>query len=675
MYLKIDNKMNKKMIFTRWSRKANSAFLSLGKTIKIAVLSAGYFLLNAFNTVAQTDTIKIQDITISAYKTPVSFANAARVINMVSSEEISEAPLTSVQDALKSVMNVDLRERGVYGVQTDLNIRGGSFEQNVVLINGVKMTDPQTGHFQMNLPIDLIDVDRIELLLGASSSLYGNNAFSGAVNFITGNDHENHVQTSFIAGEYGLFSGNLSASLSTQKFKNYFSVSKKVSDGYVKNTDFDILNLFYKGKLITKAGQLQMQAGFLDKSFGAFNFYTPRFPDQYEQNKTWMANLKFFSEGASKISPSVYWRRNFDRFELFRYEPASWYTNHNYHITDVYGTEMTGQISTGSGKLGFGMDWNTEAILSNVLGDVLDNEKDIPGVDSAKFTHGKTRQNLNLSFEEQIKLGKFNASIHLLTNYNTMFDWNFYPGLDLSFSLNNKLKLIASANWSGRVPSYTELYYSGGDSEGNIDLKAEKATSFEIGSKYFGNAFVIQSSVFYRKGENIIDWVRANANDNWKSQNLTNINTIGFDFLAKVNLKKGINSQSPFNFILLNYTYLDMDLNSDEIFSRYVLDYLRHNATLTVNHNIVNRLTANWQFNFQFRNGSYTPYSLENNTWEAPKAYEPLYLLDLKLNYKFAQFTIFAQVKNLLDTKNQNIENVFLPGRWISGGIVWDLKI
>jgi vitamin B12 transporter len=675
MYMKMKLKTNKSMIFNKWSRKSNSAFLSLGKTIKIAVLSAGYFLLNAFNTVAQTDTIKIQDVKVSAYKTPVSFADAARVINMASSEEISEAPLTSVQDALKSIMNVDLRERGVYGVQADLNIRGGSFEQNVVLINGVKMTDPQTGHFQMNLPIDLMDVDRIELLRGGSSSLYGNNAFSGAVNFITGNDNENHIRAGIIAGEYGLFSGNLSASVSSRNFKNYFSISKKVSDGYVKNTDFDILNLFYKGKLITKAGQLQMQAGFLDKSFGAFNFYTPRFPDQYEQNKTWMANLKFFSEGSVKTSPSIYWRRNFDRFELFRYEPASWYTNHNFHITDVYGAEMNGQISTGVGKLGFGVDWNTEEILSNVLGDVLDNEKDIPGVDSTKFSHGKTRQNLNLSFQERIKFGKFSALVHLLTNYNTMFDWNFYPGLDLSFSVNQELKLIASANWSGRVPSYTELYYSGGDSEGNPDLMAEKATSFEIGGKYFSKAFIIQSSVFYRKGENIIDWIRADVSENWKSQNLTSINTIGVDFLAKFDLKKRFSEQFPINFILLNYTYLDMDLNSGEVYSRYVLDYLRHNATFTLNHRIIKRLTANWQFNFQYRNGNYTPYSLENSSWEAPKAYKPLYLLDLKLNYKLEQFTIFAQVKNLFDTKNQNIENVFLPGRWISGGLIWDLKI
>jgi vitamin B12 transporter len=671
----LNQNFKKKMTFSKWSRKSNSAFLSLGKTIKIAVLSAGYFLLHAFNTVAQTDTIKIQDVTVSAYKTPVSFVDAARVINMVSGEEISEAPLTSVQDALKSVLNVDLRERGVYGVQTDLNIRGGSFEQNVVLINGVKMTDPQTGHFQMNLPVDLIDIERIELLRGASSSLYGNNAFSGAVNFITGNDDENRIRAGALAGEHGLFAGNLAVNLTTKNFKNYFSISKKVSDGYVKNTDFDILNLFYKGKLLTKAGQIQMQAGFLDKSFGAFNFYTPVFPNQYEQNKTWMANVKFFSSSSIKINSSIYWRRNFDRFELFRYEPASWYTNHNYHVTNVYGADVTGWLATGKGQLGFGADWNTEAILSNVLGEELDNAQDIPGVDSTKFTNGKTRQNLNLSLEEQFKLGKFNASIHLLTNYNTMFDWNIYPGADLSFNLNQNAKLIASANWSGRVPSYTELYYNGGGSEGNPDLKAEKAISFELGGKYFNNVFVVQSSVFYRKGENIIDWVRQDATDNWKSQNLTSINTIGVDFLAKINLRNTFNEKFPINFILLNYTYLDMDLSSKEMFSRYVLDYLRHNATLTLNHNIIKGLTANWQFNFQYRNGNYTPYFFESSAWGEPTAYEPLYLVDLKLNYKLKQLNFYLQAKNLFDVKNQNLENVFLPGRWISGGLIVDFKI
>jgi len=666
------------MIFAKWSRKSDSVFLSLGKTVKISVLSAGYFMLNAFNTVAQTDTIKIQDITVSAYKTQVSFANAARVINLVSSEEISDAPLTSVQDALKSLMNVDLRERGVYGVQTDLNIRGGSFEQNVVLINGVRMTDPQTGHFQMNLPVDLIDIERIELLRGPSSSLYGNNAFSGGVNFITGNDTENGIRLGLLAGENELYGGSLALNLSTRTFKNYFSASKKTSAGYVDNTDFDILNLFYKGKLITNAGDLQLQAGYLNKSFGAFNFYTPAYPDQYEQNKTWMANVKFFSKGDIKVNPSVYWRRNFDRFELFRNNPAVWYTNHNFHITDVYGAEVTSQLATGVGQLAFGVDWNTEAILSNVLGDELDNEQDIPGVDSTKFTHGKTRQNLNLSFEERFKINKLTASIHLLTNYNSMFYWNFYPGIDISYEINKNVSLIASANWSGRAPSYTELYYSGGGSQGNPDLKVEKASTYEIGTKYINKVLVIQSAIFYREGKNIIDWVKTNPDDaNWVSQNLTSINTFGIDFLAKLNLKESFGERFPVNSILFNYTYLDMDLNSKEYLSRYVLDYLRHNASVTVNHNIINGLTANWQVNFQYRNGSYSPYTEINDEWSyrTPVAYEPLYLLDLKLNYKLNQFTIYAQAKNLFDVTNQNIENVFLPGRWISGGLILDLKI
>ncbi|MDF1548315.1 MAG: TonB-dependent receptor, partial [Bacteroidales bacterium] len=494
----------KKMVFTRWTRRSDSVFLSLGRSIKISALTAGYFLLNAFTTNAQTDTIKIQEVTISAYKTPVNFADAARIISLLSAGEIEDAPLTSINDALKSAMNVDVRERGVYGVQSDLNIRGGSFDQNVVLINGVRMSDPQTGHFQMNLPIDLIDIERIEMLHGASSSLYGNNAFSGAINIITGNDDRSGVKVGLLAGEHELFGGNIALNLSTKKIKNYLSVAKKVSAGYTQNTDFDILNLFYKGKLITEAGALQLQAGYLDKSFGANNFYTPVYPNQYEENKTWMANLKFFTNGNFKISPSIYFRRNFDRFELFRNNPPAWYTNHNYHTTDVYGAEIGTQFNTGSGQMALGADWNTESILSNKLGEVLDNEQAIKGVEGVSYTNGKTRQNFTAFFEQRFRFNNFQISTSLSANFNSMFDWNFYPGIDLSLNINPNFKLIASASRSGRIPTYTDLYYVGPTNIGNPDLKTETANTFEFGSKYITKTLIIQSAIFFRQGNNII---------------------------------------------------------------------------------------------------------------------------------------------------------------------------
>ncbi len=669
-------KLRKTMFFAKWTGRSDAIFLSLGKYIKISVLALSYFVLNTFNTIAQTDTIKIQDITVSAYKTKTTLANTARIVNIVSTKEIEELPLTGVSDALKSVMNVDLRERGVYGIQSDLNIRGGSFEQNVVLINGVKMTDPQTGHFQMNLPINLADVEHIELLRGASSGLYGNNAFSGAVNFITGNDKQSSVKASLLAGQHALFGANVSLNIHTNKITNYISVSKKTSDGYTTNTDFDILNLFYKGKFESKAGYLQVQAGFLDKSFGAYNFYTPKFPDQYEQNKTLLANIKFFSSGSVKINPSIYWRRNYDRFELFRNEHPAWYKNHNYHKTDVYGIDVAGQLPTAIGEFGFKLDWNTEAILSNKLGSELDTPVDIRGVEDVKYTKGKTRENFNASVEKQIRWNNAIIYAQLLANYNSMFKWNIYPGIDISYGINDNIRLIASANMSGRVPSYTELYYKGGGLEGNVDLKPEKATSYEIGSKYINNAFFVQTSVYYRQSNNIIDWTKTNLNDNWKSTNLSNINTIGYDFLFKLDMQKLLSNKFPIKHIAFNYGYIDMDLEAGQTYSRYVLDYLRHNASLSLNHGIVKGLTASWQANFQYRNGNYLPYTQIDGQWAFRQAesYKPLFLLDLKVNYKIKDFAIYVQAKNIFDKKHQNIENVFLPSRWISGGISYSLN-
>ncbi len=670
--IKLQN--GKIMVFAKWSRRRNAAFLSLGRIIKISALTASYFMLNAFNTLAQTDTVKIQEITVSAYKTPVSFSNAPRIVTIISTAEIAQAPLISINDALKSAMNVDVRERGAYGVQADINFRGGSSEQNVVLVNGVKMNDPQTGHFQMNLPVELSDIDRIEIIHGAASSVFGNNAFSGAINLITGLKDENGIKATLFAGQHDLYGGNMALNLTNKKFTNYLSVSKKVSAGYIDDTDFDILNLFYNGKLITKAGDLQLQAGFLDKSFGANSFYTPVYPNQYEQNKTWMTSLKFFSNNQLKINPSIYWRRNFDRFELFRSNPPVWYTNHNYHQTDVYGADLNSQFDWKLGKGSVGIDWNTEPIISNKLGDILDKAKPIKDVDSVMYDHGKSRQNMSAFFENHFSYKNWTLSTSLMANWNSMYNWNFYPGVDMSYKLNTNWHALLSVNWSGRLPSYTDLYYVGPGNQGNIELVPEKSTNCELGAKYITPLLMIQSAIFYRQGKDIIDWVKLNPADKWQSSNITNINTIGYEFSAKFILKEKFGDQFPVKNISFNYTYLDENKSSSNYNSKYVLDYLRHNAGFTINHAIVKNLSATWQFNFQIRNGTYYPYNQVSKLWETAKLYEPLYLLDLKIIYQYRNFDFFLQGKNILDQDQQNIENVQLPGRWISGGIIINIR-
>jgi iron complex outermembrane receptor protein len=671
----LNDYLRKMMFFSKWSRKNNSVFLSIGRLIKISTLSASYFLLNAFILNAQTDTLKIDEINISAYRTKVTFANAPRMIDIISFKDISDAPVISINDALKSIMNVDVRERGAYGIQSDLNIRGGSFEQNVVLINGVRMNDPQTGHFQMNLPIDLEDIQRIELLNGSSSSIYGNNAFSGAINVITGHGSENSIKVSLMGGEYALYGTNLSLNLSTKKFKNYISASKKVSDGYIENTDFDIFNLFYNSKLLLNSGEFQFQAGYADKSFGANNYYTPVYPNQYEQNKTSFANLSFSSTSKIKYSPSVYWRRNYDRFELFRNNPPAWYTSHNYHMTDVYGAAINTNFNTIFGQSAFGIDWNNESILSNKLGEPLNDTIKVKGETNALFTRGKDRQNISSFFENQIELKKIRISARIMANYSSMFDWNFYPGIDMLYIAKEKLRFMASANWSGRLPSYTDLYYVGPSNKGNIKLSPEKATTYEIGAKYIDSSFLIQSAVFYRQGKDIIDWTKENPDSLWQSSNITHLNSYGYEFSAKWNLKSSFGEDFFIKTINLNYSYINADKSSDNYISKYALDYLKHDIGFSLTHVVYKKIIAGWQYNYQLRNGTYLPYNQNNKVYEPAQEYQPIHLLDLKIAYQGKSMELWVQAKNIFDIEQQNIENVRLPGRWISGGVILRLDL
>ncbi|MEN8119265.1 MAG: TonB-dependent receptor [Bacteroidota bacterium] len=667
--------MKNELHFNKWSRKNYSVLLSLSKVIKISVLSVSYFIMNAFTTQAQTDTVKIEEIMVKAARTELKYSDASRIITIIDREEISSVPATGINDILSSVLSVDIRSRGAFGVQADMNIRGGSFEQGLVLINGMRVNDPQTGHFNLNLPVDIQDIQRIEVLEGSGARVYGNNAFSGAVNIITYTEDKNNIHFSLMGGSYELYGAKLSSNYSIKNFKNYISLSKKKSAGYKENTDFDILNFYYSGGQKINSGEFGIQAGFLDKSFGANSFYTPVYPNQYEQNKSAFASARYNSKGKVNMNYSAYWRLNFDRFELFRDNPASWYSGPNYHTNNLYGLSVNSNIETKLGKTSIGLDLNLESILSNKLGDPLDNQKPILGVDDKFYTNGSNRQNISTFVEQQIQWNKFNISAGLMANWNSSFGWNFYPGIDLSYTVIEHLSVMASANISGRVPSFTDLYYVGPTNIGNKDLVAEEALTYEFGAKYINNFLVIQSAVFRRYGTNIIDWVKQNPEDLWESNNITNVDAAGFEFSAKFSLRNVTSEKFPINFIRFNYSYIDMDKSSSEYISKYVLDYLQHNFSLTMEHNVYKKLKASWKFNYRKRNGTFISYDQEVGEWLNPEEYKAAWLLDLRMFYQLKNIKLYVEGSNLLDIKYQEIENVSLPGRWLRAGLSINLNL
>ena len=164
-------------------------------------------------------------------------------------DELEKAGVQSLQDVLEYVSNVDVRQRGGYGVQSDVTIRGGSFDHVMVLINGINVSDPQTGHASLDLPIDPEMIERIEVLEGSAARILGAGAFTGAINVITKGDTTTQASASLFMGQYGFRRINLNAILKSANFRHVLSFGNASSKGYMDDTDFKILNGYYRIKL------------------------------------------------------------------------------------------------------------------------------------------------------------------------------------------------------------------------------------------------------------------------------------------------------------------------------------------------------------------------------------------------------------------------------------------
>ncbi len=214
------------------------------------------------NVYSQNDTIIINEVEIYSSRIPSVYSETSRIINIITKEQINDAAVNDIHDLLKLAVGVDCRQRGLDGVQSDISIRGGTYDQVLVLLNGIPMNDPQTGHHTLNLPVDIHCIQRIEVLEGPGCRIYGPNAFCGAINVITGNEMDKNLVFSLYGGEHNLVGGFLSYAQQNRNIHNYLSVSKKKSDGFMKNTDYDINQFFYQSAM-----QLKRQTRFRSRLY------------------------------------------------------------------------------------------------------------------------------------------------------------------------------------------------------------------------------------------------------------------------------------------------------------------------------------------------------------------------------------------------------------------------
>jgi iron complex outermembrane receptor protein len=208
------------------------------------------------------------------------------------------------------------------------------------------------------------------------------------------------------------------------------------------------------------------------------------------------------------------------------------------------------------------------------------------------------------------------------------------------------------------------LFYSGATNLGNPDLKPEKSVNYEGGLKLNLNGFTGHAGVYYRKGKDLIDWVRENETDKWQTKNLTRINTTGIEFSGNIFPEKIWNTRIFLTKLGVNYAYVNLDKGGNNFFSNYVLDNLKHKLDVEVNHRIWKNVTGSWRVSYQDRNGMRTK----------TEAYDPFWLVNARVVWKTQSTEIYATAANLFDTTYFDLGTLQQPGRWISIGISHQIR-
>lgn len=594
----------------------------------ITGLSVAVLAINAYG---QNQEKTIDELNLQGRFLSIPYNDVNENVTVVTKEQIKNSPATSIDELLQFYTGMDIRRRGSNGVQSDIAIRGSSFEQVLVLINGIRMNDSQTGHNTFNIPFDISAVERIEIMKGSSAKLYGQNVYAGVINIVTKASAEEQVAIKAQGGDYKTYDLSATGTFGTDKFSNLVSVSNGASDGYRYNTDYQIRNVFYQNRFKLNEGNISLQAGFSEKKFGANGFYaTPTAVNQYEETQASVVSLQYQQKFRNlSVNGSVYWRRGQDMYLYVRQNPSYY---RNMHIGNNVGGTVNATYQSSIGVTSIGVDYRKEYLLSSNLGD-------------------RNRDVTQVFFDHQFKF--FNQKLEInpgasWANYSG--DNFFYPGVDVGFIFNPQHKVFGAISKGFRIPTFTDLYYKSPTETGNPNLVPESAVSSELGYRFQNPKIMAKISGFISNTNNGIDWLKQSPQSPWRAENVGKINLKGFETEFKHQL-------FPFLNYRLAYTYLDNQYKN-ESFSRYALQNLRHQlvAQLDVKFlkNFSNQLI--YRYSERVNLGSY-------NT------------LDEQINFRHKNLNLYVLINNLTNAQYTETSLVPMPGRWFHVGFTYQIKM
>ncbi len=569
-----------------------------------------------------------------------------RNVEVISAKEIAKLPVQTVNEAISFLAGVDIRQRGPIGAQADVSMLGGTFEQVLILVNGIPMRDPQTGHHTMNLPVDLQMIERIEVIKGTASRIYGANAMSGAINIVTKDPASDKVFAQFYAAApfesdtasgdaYYAFGYRAGAGFKSGKLSNRVDLSFQETNGYRYNSSSEQIRLNYLGRAIIKDNVLDIMAGTLSNKFGANKFYAPAVDlNAFEQVSTSYAALRYNTElKGIRITPLAYWRYNHDDYDLRAFNFR------NNHFTTATGAEVHLSANLGQNAIGGGIETRAEIIRSNNL--------------------GKHERYFYAAYGEFKRRFKSNAQLTLGMNaqYNSDFKWRVYPGLEFNSPINANTNVFANAGLANRLPTYTDLYYSDRNTLGNPNLLPENALQAEVGVRRTYQNLRLQASAFIRNTDNFIDFVQNAPGERFVPRNFQEVVVRGAEFSSTYFLPNSIEKDYAITAIRTGYTYLDATINITDVVSRYALEHLRHQLSVQLSFKTTKLFehTASIRYLERFKGQEYA-------------------VIDYRIRMNQKNWNIFVDASNLLNRQFVEAGFVPMPGRWFRIGAEFNLK-
>ncbi len=648
----------------RWNRKGWSAFASLHRAVTIGVLSAGMSILllatqsasaQPADTAAVLRELRIREVGVSG-SLAAPLRNVQSQTPLFDRKAQAAAPYQTLEAALRTAPSVDLRERGGKGTQADISIRGGSFDQTMILLNGIDFTDARTGHQSHSLPVDLDCISGVDLLEG----IPGVGAYAGAVNIRTAPLLPRYLRFEGAGGQYGYAYANLSGAVTAGRFSVLGAASYRRSDGYRHNTDFDTYNAFVRASCeVPRVGFFDLQAGYQNRAFGSNGFYAAYNPEQWEHTSTALASLRWLRQaGRFSLGAAVSYRKNFDRYDWTRGTPM------NRHNTDHAGAKLWADCEWAGGVTTLGGDYAFDHIYSTNLGEPL-------AVPHGDYSKAKARHTGNLFLRHTKQWRCFDFALSggaSFTPYGPAALWSVSGG----YAPAQGLRLSVGASQSMRLPTFTDLYYSSPAQINNLDLVPEKAVTVRLGAEYARGRWFASVLGYYRAGRDIIDWVWHPEDDpveewrgKWHSEQSSALDTFG------VEVAGGYASASGFlRRLTLSYAFVSTDRRSDLI-AKSAMDFLRHKAALTAEVRFLRRMSFALTATVADRNGSYTHYPVPgDSSVSETRDFAPFFLLDARLAWEKGICRIYVDGTNITDTAYCDMGGIPLPRAWVTAGVV-----